>query len=415
MTKKKNAVIGQSGGPTAAINATLAGVIAGCLAENELIDRIYGMRHGIEGFMKEEFVELNDRFAENGEKELELLSLTPAAALGSCRVKLKTEEQFEKIFSVLEKYEIGYFFYIGGNDSMDAVAKLEAYRAAHPEKNPIGTRFIGVPKTIDNDLCLTDHTPGFGSAAKFIASSLSEIARDCAVYRQKAVTVVELMGRDAGWLTAAAGLTAEIAGIGADLIYLPEVPFDVERFLSDVLNKLNIPGKNFVLVAVSEGIRNKDGEYVAKAAMSGVVDIFGHAYLSGTGKYLENLIRDEIGCKCRSVELSVLQRCASHLASKTDIDESFAIGRAAVKTAASGKTGRMMAFEREKDLSAPYAVTVTDVDVADSANRVKPVPPEFISPDGKGITRACIDYLLPLIEGECETVYYRGIPQHFVL
>ena len=223
------------------------------------------------------------------------------------------------------------------------------------------------------------------------------------------------MGRDAGWLTAAAGLTAEIAGIGADLIYLPEVPFDVERFLIDVMNKLNIPGKNFVLVAVSEGIRNKDGEYVAKAAMSGVVDIFGHAYLSGTGKYLENLIRDEIGCKCRSVELSVLQRCASHLASKTDIDESFAIGRAAVKTAASGKTGRMMAFEREKDLSAPYAVTVTDVDVADSANRVKPVPPEFISPDGKGITRACIDYLLPLIEGECETVYYRGIPQHFVL
>lgn len=416
MTKKRNAVIGQSGGPTAAINATLAGVIAGCLAKGDHIDRIYGMRHGIEGFMKEELVELNDRFSENTEECLRLLSLTPAALLGSCRVKLKEEEQFERIFSVLEKYEIGYFFYIGGNDSMDAVAKLENYRDKHPSLNPIGTRFIGVPKTIDNDLCLTDHTPGFGSAAKFIASSLAEIARDCAVYRQKAVTVVELMGRDAGWLTASAALTKEIAGIGADLIYLPEVPFDVERFLSDVMNQLNVPGKNFVLVAVSEGIRNKDGEYVARAAMSGVVDNFGHAYLSGTGKYLENLIRDEIGCKCRSVELSVLQRCASHLASKTDIDESFAIGRAAADTAVSGKTGRMMAFERKNlDYDAPYEIAVTDVDVNASANRVKAVPPEFIAADGKGVTRACIRYLLPLIKGECETVYCRGIPRHFTL
>ena len=416
MTETKNAVIGQSGGPTAAINATLAGVIAGCLAENTSIDRVYGMRHGIEGFMNEELVELNSRFAQNRDEELRLLSLTPAAALGSCRVKLVEEKQFEKIFAVLEAYNIGYFFYIGGNDSMDAVAKLEAYRDKHPAVNPTGTRFIGVPKTIDNDLCFTDHTPGFGSAAKYIASSLAEIARDCAVYRQKAVTVVELMGRDAGWLTAAAGLTKEIAGIGADLIYLPEVPFDAERFLNDVMNKLNIPGKNFVLVAVSEGIRNKDGDYVAKAAMSGVVDIFGHAYLSGTGKYLENLIRDEIGCKCRSVELSVLQRCASHLASKTDIEESLLIGREAVKAAVSGKSGRMMAFVRKNaDGSAPYEIGVTDVDVSASANRVKIVPNEFITPDGKGVTRQCIDYLMPLIKGECETVYANGIPQHFTL
>lgn len=405
-----NAVIGQSGGPTSAINATLAGVIAGCLA-NERIDRVYGMRNGIEGFMNGETVELNDRFADP--KELELLRLTPASALGSCRVKLKEDAQFERVFAQLEAGGIGYFFYIGGNDSMDAVDKLERYRAAHPGCNPMETRFIGVPKTIDNDLCETDHTPGFGSAAKFIASTFAEIARDCAVYRQKAVTVVECMGRDAGWLTAAAALTREISGIGADLIYLPEVPFDTEAFLSDVMNMLNIPGKSFVLVAVSEGIRNKNGEYVASAAMSGVVDIFGHAYLSGTGKYLENLIRGEIGCKCRSVELSVLQRCAAHMASARDIEESWQIGEAAVEAACAGKTGRMITVKRIGN--APYAVRIGDEDISLCANRVRPVPPEYITSDGKGVTRACIDYLLPLIEGECPTAYDRGIPRHFSL
>ncbi len=408
MTENCNAVIGQSGGPTSAINATLAGCLAGCLAEKR-VDRVYGMCNGIEGFMNEELLELNDRFADA--KNLELLRLTPASALGSCRVKLKEKTQFERIFEIIEKYKLGFFFYIGGNDSMDAVDKLERYRDTHPGCNPMQTRFIGVPKTIDNDLCFTDHTPGFGSAAKFIASTLAEIARDCAVYRQKAVTVVELMGRDAGWLTASAALTKEIAGLGADLIYLPEVPFDPERFLSDVMNMLNVPGKNFVLVAVSEGIRNKEGEYVAAAAMSGVVDIFGHAYLSGIGKYLENLIRDEVGCKCRSVELSVLQRCAAHMASARDLDESVAIGKAAVSAAAAGKTGRMMTFRRTGN--APYAIEISDEDISLCANKVRPVPAEFIAPDGKGVTRACLDYLLPLIEGECQTVYERGIPMHY--
>ncbi len=405
-----NAVIGQSGGPTSAINATLAGVISGCLADSR-VDRVLGMRNGIEGFMNGELAELNDRFADP--KELELLRLTPASALGSCRVKLKEDAQFERVFERIEQHRIGYFFYIGGNDSMDAVEKLEKYRAAHPTCNPMNTRFIGVPKTIDNDLCMTDHTPGFGSAAKFIASTLAEIARDCAVYRQKAVTVVECMGRDAGWLTAAAALTGEIAGIGADLIYLPEVPFDTDTFLSDVMNRLNIPGKNFVLVAVSEGIRNKNGEYVAAAAMSGVVDIFGHAYLSGTGKYLENLIRGEIGCKCRSVELSVLQRCAAHMASARDIEESWQVGEAAVTAALDGKSGRMMTVRRIGN--DPYAIKIGDEDISLCANHVRPVPPEFIAPDGKGVTRACIEYLLPLIEGECPTVYERGIPRHFSL
>ena len=413
MIKRYNAVVGQSGGPTSAINATLAGVIAGCLSKRDEIDKVYGMRNGIEGFMREMLVELNERFETPA--ELELLKNTPASALGSCRVKLKDDEQLEKIFKLIEKFDIKYFFYIGGNDSMDAVAKLEKYRSQHPEANPIDTKFIGVPKTIDNDLCVTDHTPGFGSAAKYIASSLEEVVRDCAVYLQKAVTIVEIMGRDAGWLTASAALTKEICGEGADLIYLPEKPFDTEKFLSDVMNKLNIPGKNFVIVAVSEGIKDKNGEYVAKAAMSGVMDNFGHVYLSGTGKYLENLVRDEIGCKCRSVELNILQRCASHMASQTDINESYIIGFAAAETAVQGKSGRMMAFERVTDNDGKYAVKVTDVDVFQVANQVKSVPDEYITEDGKSVTKKCIDYLLPLIQGEQQLKFYNGIPVHFVL
>ncbi len=401
MEKRYNAVVGQSGGPTAAINASLAGVIAACLENHAVIDRVYGMKNGMEGFLKEDLVELSDRFADKD--NIELLKLTPASALGSCRLKLKEDEQLEKIFFILEKYAIKYFFYIGGNDSMDTVMKLEKYRAAHAGCNPTETRFIGVPKTIDNDLCLTDHTPGFGSAAKYIASSIQEVARDSAVYKQKAVTIVEIMGRDAGWLTASAALSKKLTGIGADLIYLPETPFDVERFLSDVMNMLNIPGKNYVIVAASEGIRDKNGEYVAKAAMSGVKDIFGHAYLSGTGKYLENLVRDEVGCKCRSVELNVLQRCASHISSATDIEESFAVGFAAVGAALDGKSGRMMAFERA--CGDEYAVKIVDVDVFQTANMVKHVPSEYITPEGKAVTDAGLDSLLPLIAGECPVRY----------
>lgn len=407
MENRFNAVIGQSGGPTCAINATLAGVINGCLDAAE-IDRVYGMRNGIEGFMKEELLELNGLFADRS--ELEKLSMTPAAALGSCRLKLKEEAQFEKIFEILEKHKIKYFFYIGGNDSMDAVAKLEKYKKANPEKNPIETRFIGVPKTIDNDLCGTDHTPGFGSAAKYIASSIEEIARDCGVYVVKAVTIVEIMGRDAGWLTASAALSKKISGVGADLIYLPEKPFDTTRFMHDIMNVLNTPGKKSVIVAVSEGIRDKDGNYVAQAAMSGVKDIFGHAYLSGTGKYLENLVRDEVGCKCRSVELNILQRCASHIASKTDIDESFRIGNAAAQTAVGGKSGCVMVFRRKEG---EYGVEIGSVDIDLAANMVKNVPDDFITEEANGVTDKCIEYLYPLIQGECEVKYRCGIPVHY--
>ena len=408
MGNKYNAVIGQSGGPTCAINATLAGVINGCL-DAECIDRVYGMKNGIEGFMKGNLIELNDSFADR--QQLELLCMTPASALGSCRTKLTKEEQFSAVFETLESHKIKYFFYIGGNDSMDAVAKLEAYKKEHPEVNPLDTHFVGVPKTIDNDLCGTDHTPGFGSAAKYIASSMEEIARDCAVYLVKAVTIVEIMGRDAGWLTASSALTKEIAGVGPDLIYLPERPFDTTRFMHDIMNVLNTPGKSSVIVAVSEGIKDKDGNYVAKAAMCGVMDNFGHAYLSGTGKYLENLVRDEVGCKCRSVELNILQRCASHIASKTDIDESFMIGNKAVEAAASGKSGIMMAFVRHD--GEKYGVSVETLDISKAANMVKTMPDDYITADGTGVTDKCINYLYPLIQGECDVKYRNGLPLHF--
>ncbi|MBR4979394.1 MAG: 6-phosphofructokinase [Clostridia bacterium] len=407
MSLKKNAVIGQSGGPTSAINATLAGVIEGCM-EIEGIDAVLGMKNGVEGFLREDFINLNGIFSDKS--NFEKLSLTPAAALGSCRLKIKEEAQFEKIFEVIEKHNIGYFFYIGGNDSMDAVAKLEKYRA---EKKPdADVKFIGVPKTIDNDLCVTDHTPGFGSAAKYIACTVAEVARDCAVYTQKAVTIIEIMGRDAGWLTASAALAKELTGMGADLIYLPEVPFDSDEFIKDVNNLLSNGEKPYVIVAVSEGIKNKDGEYAAKAAMSGAVDTFGHAYLSGTGKYLENLVREKIGCKCRSIELNLMQRCSSHIASKTDIDESVTIGKAAAKAAEEGKSGRMMAFLRDEN-SPEYKISITDVDISKAANLVKSIPAEFISEDGKNVNEKCINYIKPLIKGECAVKYKDGLPLFF--
>ncbi len=406
MSEKKNAVIGQSGGPTSAINATLAGVIEGCL-NFEGIGTVYGMKNGVEGFLREDFVDLGKYFEDK--ENFEKLCMTPAAALGSCRLKIKEKEQFVKIFDVIEKYNIGYFFYIGGNDSMDAVAKLEKYRAQ--ERKDVDVKFIGVPKTIDNDLCITDHTPGYGSAAKYIACTVAEIARDCAVYTQKAVTIVEIMGRDAGWLTASAALAKEITGMGADLIYLPERPFDAQDFLNEIRNRIEDTKKPYVIVAVSEGIKDKNGEYAAKAAMSGAVDTFGHAYLSGTGKYLENLVREKIGCKCRSIELNLMQRCASHIASKTDIDEARMIGNAAVKAAENGKSGRMMAFVRE---NAPeYKISISDIDISEAANLVKRVPDEFISEDGKNVNEKCISYMKPLIAGECAVKYKDGLPLFF--
>ncbi len=405
---KLNAVVGQSGGPTAAINATLAGVIRGCL-DSVKIENIYGMKNGVEGFMEERIFALNDCF--QTPEALDLLSSTPAAALGSCRKKIKSDEEIEKIYEILEKYNIGYFFYIGGNDSMDTIDKLSDYARRNADKNLFDVKFIGVPKTIDNDLGTTDHTPGYGSAAKFVAATMQEICRDCAVYTKKAVTIVEIMGRDAGWLTASAALSKHLTGTGADLLYVPEKIFDEEKFIADVKAKLENPEKPYVIVAVSEGIKNADGSYVAEKKVANNDDPFGHKVLTGAGKALEGIVLDRIGCKCRSIELNVLQRCASHIASKCDIDESRIIGAAAVEKAAAGETGKMVCVRRKA--AAGYEIEIFTEDVSRIANVVKSIPTEFLSDDGEGVNSKCIEYMLPLIAGENECVYKDGLPVHF--
>ena len=405
-----NAVVGQSGGPTAAINATLAGVISGAMS-SEAIDKIYGMRNGIDGLLRDDLILLNEKFSERS--AFERLKRTPAAALGSCRKKLPKEEDknynetFERIIEIFEKYDIRYFFYIGGNDSMDTVAKLSAYM----KKQDYEMRIMGVPKTIDNDLCGTDHTPGFGSAAKYIATTVSEFIRDCAVYTVPAVTIVEIMGRDAGWLTAASALSDVNSGECPDLVYLPERVFSMEEFLSSVRKALEKHPN--VVVAVSEGVRFADGTYVGASAQSGATDAFGHQYLAGTGKALEMAVKANIGCKVRSVELNISQRCAAHLASKTDLDESVRVGKSAVRAALSGRTGKMMCFIR-KD-GERYAVSCRPVDIKRIANMVKTVPDEFINAEGNHVTEECVRYLLPLIKGEVAPTYQNGLPVHFIL
>lgn len=401
-----NAIVGQSGGPTAAINATLSGVIRGALTakKEQIIGKLYGMRNGIEGVLQKNYVDLTELFGGN-QCALSDLEHTPAAALGSCRKKLPddpADEIYEELFAEFNRLDIRYFFYIGGNDSMDTVAKLS--RAA--ERRQYDMRIVGVPKTIDNDLAGTDHTPGYGSAAKYIAVSVEEIIRDCSVYTVPAVTIVEIMGRDAGWLTAAAALPLYVFGEGPDLVYLPERPFSVEGFLSDVRSALSRhPG---VVVAVSEGIRNENGEYIGSLGQSGALDAFGHKYLAGTGKVLENIVKDYIGCKVRSIELSLPQRCAAHIASKTDLEESIMIGSEAVSAAVSGKTGCVMSFCRNERDS--YDVTVTTIPVSEVANLIRKVPTGFINQEGNGITEDCLRYLLPLIQGEATPRFVNGLP-----
>ena len=398
---KKNAIVGQSGGPTAVINASLYGVVYEALNREDVIGTIYGMINGIEGFLNENMMDMKP-FEVNG--ELELIKTTPGSYLGSCRYKLPedlTDAVYPQLFEKFEKYNIGYFFYIGGNDSMDTVSKLSRY--AETVNSEI--RFIGIPKTIDNDLVLTDHTPGFGSAAKYVASTVREIAIDASVYdNKKSVTIVEIMGRHAGWLAAASVLARKFEGDNPVLIYLPEVAFSKEQFLADVKDKLT--KQKTVIVAVSEGIHDADGNYISSD--SAVADKFGHAQLSGAGKALEYLVRDEIGVKVRSIELNVLQRCAGHIASRTDITESFSLGQAAVKYAAEGKTGIMAAIERISN--DPYQWVIKSADVADIANEAKSVPVEWINEAGNDVTDEMIDYLRPLIIGEVSLQYKDGLP-----
>ena len=404
-----NAVVGQSGGPTAAINATLAGVINGALeAKKEgIINTLYGMRNGVEGFLREDLIDLTEIFADEG--KIKTLTTTPAAALGSCRRKLKDyetdAETYARLLEIFKKYDIRYFFYIGGNDSMDTVMKLSKYAANHDYE----MRVVGVPKTIDNDLVATDHTPGFGSAAKFVATTMKEVLRDVSVYKMKAVTIVEIMGRDAGWLTASAALVGQSGGIAPDLVYLPEVAFDPEEFLSSV-NKI-FEDHPAVLVAVSEGIRLADGKYIGEG--KGATDAFGHKSLSGAGKVLEELVKERIGCKVRSMELSLTQRCAGHILSKTDIDESLAVGQGAVRAATSGRTGVMMTIDRIP--GEVYSSKIGCADISTIANEVRGVPRDYINSEGNGITEAGIGYLAPLIMGEVDVEYENGLPKHIVL
>ena len=403
-----NAIVGQSGGPTAAINATLAGVIKGAF-ESEAIKTVYGALNGVEGILKGTICNLSEII--KGDEDLELLSHTPAAALGSCRLKLpkmdEKPEVYEQIINFFKEHDIRYFFYIGGNDSMDTVAKLSAYCAQHDYE----MRVMGVPKTIDNDVMGTDHTPGYGSAAKYIAASMQEILRDTAVYKVKAVTIVEIMGRDAGWLTCAAALPRLNSDVAPDLVYLPEVDFDMDNFMEDVRAALEVHPN--VVVAVSEGARFADGTYVGASAQSGVTDAFGHAYLSGTGKALELAVKEKIGCKVRSVELNILQRCASHIASKTDLDESVMVGSAAVKAAVEGTTGKMMTYVRTSD--DPYKVECSSEDIQKIANMVREVPREFINERGNNVTDECLKYIAPLTYGEPDIKYVNGLPVHFVI
>lgn len=400
----KNCIVAQSGGPTTAINASLAGVISG-VSQSGIYDTIYGSLNGILGILDDRILNLTEKIAQVP-GNLDKLFHTPAMYLGSCRYKLPDyhvdKTPYEQIFRQFERYQIEAFFYIGGNDSMDTVLKLSDYG------NHIGSpiRVIGIPKTIDNDLAVTDHTPGFGSAAKYIASSMLEIAHDTFIYAVKSVTIVEIMGRDAGWLTAASALARNTYNTAPHLIYLPEKAFYPESFLED-LKKLLVTNNN-IIVAVSEGLRDKDGNYIT--ASEAACDSFGHSQLSGAGKVLELLVKENLGVKVRSVEINVLQRCAAHMASLTDLSEAFASGQKAVSLAEEGNTAVMVVMRRVSD--SPYEIVYESAPIAGIANIARSVPAEWINARGNDIEQPLYDYLRPLIAGEVTLSYINGIPDY---
>lgn len=421
-------LVGQSGGPTAAINASLAGVVRAAHAQGL---RVLGMRNGIQGFLEGKVVDLTealeltasepdalDQAATNpGEKNLQLLRKTPSSWLGSCRFKLPelgTELAtslepapispiYQQIDAQLKKYQVDAVLYIGGNDSMDTTDKLSRYFAQ--VESPV--RVVGVPKTIDNDLEGTDHTPGFGSAARFVASVTAELTRDGGVYNSKNVTFIEAMGRDAGWLTAAGALAQDICGTAPDFVLLPEIPLDEQALLSAIEQRLR--EKNNVIVVVSEGVHHADGSFLFDAK-SVAIDTFGHlAAQSGTAAYLSQLAKDQLGVKSRGIELNTLQRCASHAASKVDLDEAEALGAAGVEAVLQGKTGVMVGVHRISD--DPYVTEIRTTPVAEVANKVKLVPREMISEDGFNVTEDALTYLRPLVAGMEEPVSTDGLPR----
>ena len=404
---KGNVIVGQSGGPTAAINSSLAGVYR--TAMDRGAKKVYGMLNGIQGLLEERYIDLSTRIT--NELDAELLKRTPSAYLGSCRYKLPGIHEdmgvYEKIFAFLERMDIEAFIYIGGNDSMDTIKKLSDYAIITGST----IRFIGCPKTIDNDLALTDHTPGYGSAAKYIGTSVKEIIRDsfCLRYDKGVVTIVEIMGRNAGWLTGAAALAKGEDCSGPDMIYLPEIPFDFQKFKEKVEEKLT--KKRSVVVAVSEGIHTADGKYVCEYGTSiDFVDAFGHKQLSGTASYLASFIAGELGCKTRAIELSTLQRAASHLSSRVDILEAYQVGGAAVKAADEGDSGKMVVIVRTSD--DPYQSTTEVKDVHKIANDEKLVPREWLNEEGDYVTDEFVSYVRPLIQGDVSPIMVDGIPRH---
>ena len=404
MAKKRNIIVGQSGGPTAVINSSLAGVYKNAIERG--FDKVYGMLHGIQGLLDEQYIDLSTQI--HSELDIELLKRTPSAFLGSCRYKLPEIHEdkaiYEKIFEILNKLDIYAFIYIGGNDSMDTVSKLSRYAAISGSE----ICFIGIPKTIDNDLVLTDHTPGFGSAAKYVASTVREIAIDASVYdNKKSVTIVEIMGRHAGWLTAASVLARKFENDNPVLIYLPESAFNTDTFIEDVKKALEHTSN--LVVCVSEGINDGNGTFICELASDVGVDTFGHKMLTGSGKYLENLVKEKLGVKVRSIELNVNQRCSSSMISATDQEEAIQAGISGVHFALDGITGKMIAFHRTE--GADYSINYVPEDVNLICNQEKTVPPEWITGNGSDIGQAFIDYALPLIQGIVNVPEENGLPK----
>ncbi len=394
-------IFGQSGGPTSVINSSAAGVFIEALKQKN-ITNVYGAAHGIRGILEEKFYLIN----EEDTTELELMKYTPSSALGSVRYKLKNFEDdptdYNRLLEVFKKYDIRYFFYNGGNDSMDTCNKISKFM----KNSGYDCNVIGVPKTIDNDLFGTDHCPGYGSAAKYIATTLMEINLDASVYDTGLVCVIEVMGRNAGWLTAAAAL-ANYKNLGADLIYLPEVPFDVDKFISDVKGVCERKNNKCIAV-VSEGIKTKEGKYVGEFTAS-TTDLFGHAQLGGVGAMLANIVKEKLGVKTRAIEFSLMQRCAAHLASKVDVEEAFEAGSAAVRFACDGETDQMVIFERQK--GDKYVMKPVLMPLEKAANTEKTVPLEWITPEGTGLTEDFIKYALPLIQGDAKAPLEDGLPR----
>ena len=407
----KKLIVGQSGGPTSVINGSLAGVYYG--AKKSGFDKVYGMVNGIEGLLNENMVDLDDYFEDKN--NLELLKRTPSSFLGTCRFKLGSykdhEDTYEKVFEILDKHSIDSFIYIGGNDSMDTVESLSDYAKLKNKRQ----NFIGVPKTIDNDLPITDHCPGFGSACKYIATTLREIIQDnnCYGNTKPTVAIVEIMGRHAGWLTSAAALAKDDSCSGVDAIYLPEIPFNMDTFVEETKELLK--KKACITIAVSEGIKTEDDQLVCELSDTNLlVDSFGHKELAGCAEILSKILKEKLGVKTRAITLSTLQRAAAHLASKTDLDEAYNCGKKGAELAFKGESGKMVYMNRVSDNPYKIKYEVFD-DIHKIANIEKKIPLEWIDVDNNYVKEELVNYLKPLIQGEVKQIYKDGLPQHINL